>query len=161
MNTVSSSFDPALDLEIDRYLDVAPAKVWRCWTEPALIMQWFCPQPWAVSEAIVDLRAGGRFFTMMRGPDGEKVPNDGAFLEVVPGQRLVFTDLFLADWRPVPAPGLGFAAVVTMTPEGSGTHYRAVARHGRSEAATAHANMGFHVGWGIAADQLTQVAKGL
>ena len=154
-------FDPALDLVIDRYLDVAPAKVWRCWTEPALIVQWFCPQPWAVSEAILDLRPGGRFFTMMRGPQGEKVPNDGAFLDVEPGRRLAFTDLFLSDWRPVAAPGVGFAAIVTMEPEGAGTRYRAVARHGMPDAAKAHETMGFSVGWGIAADQLTQVAMGL
>ena len=76
--------NPETDLVLDRALSASPAKVWRCWTEPALICQWFCPKPWFVSEAVVDLRAGGRFFTLMNGPDGEKVPNEGSFLEVVP-----------------------------------------------------------------------------
>jgi uncharacterized protein YndB with AHSA1/START domain len=153
--------DPALDLQIDRYLDTTPDKVWRCWTEPALICQWFCPKPWTVSEAIVDLRPGGRFFSLMHGPAGEVMPNDGALLDVVPNRRLVFTDLFLADWRPAASPGLGFAGIVTMEPEGQGTRYRAMARHRIAAEAETHASMGFHQGWTIAADQLVEVARSL
>ena len=152
--------DPDLDLQLDRYLDAAPEKVFRCWTEPALICQWFCPKPWFVSEAVVDPRPGGRFFTLTNGPDGEVVPNEGALLEIVPDRKLVFTDMFRADWRPAPDAGLGFAAIVTMEPEGAGTRYRAIARHRRPDEAETHRKMGFHDGWGTAADQLVEIAKG-
>lgn len=159
------TLDPARDLVLDRHLKAPPAKVWRCWTEPALICQWFCPKPWHVSEAVVDLRAGGRFFTLMNGPEGEKVPNDGSFLEVVPQRKLVFTDMFLADFAPVNVPesgaGLHFAAILTFDPEGSGTRYRAVARHRNPADAKTHADMGFEAGWTIAADQLDDLAATL
>lgn len=157
--------NPELDLELTRLLSAPPALVWRCWTEPELICQWFCPKPWSVSEAIVDLRAGGRFFTLMNGPAGEKVPNEGSFLEVVPQRKLVFTDIFGADYAPVAVPlsgaGLSFAAILTFEPEGSGTRYRAVARHRSPEDAETHRKMGFHEGWGAAADQLEDLARTL
>ena len=157
--------NPELDLELTRLLSAPPALVWRCWTEPELICQWFCPKPWSVSEAIVDLRPGGRFFTLMNGPAGEKVPNEGSFLEVVPQRKLVFTDIFGADYAPVAVPlsgaGLSFAAILTFEPEGSGTRYRAVARHRSPEDAETHRKMGFHEGWGAAADQLEDLARTL
>lgn len=157
--------DPERDLVLDRLLQAPPALVWRCWTEPALICQWFCPKPWSVSEAVVDLRPGGRFFTVMNGPQGEVVPNEGSFLEVVPERKLVFTDMFGADYAPVDSPdsgaGLSFAAILTFAPEGAGTRYRAVARHRNARDAKTHSDMGFHAGWGIAADQLDALAARL
>ena len=159
------TLDPSRDLELDRLLTAPPALVWRCWTEPDLICQWFCPKPWSVSQAVVDLRHGGRFFTLMNGPDGEVVPNEGRFLEVVPQRKLVFTDMFGADYAPVAVPasgaGLNFAAILTFLPEGKGTRYRAVARHRSPEDAEMHKSMGFHDGWGIAADQLDALAATL
>ena len=157
--------DPARDLALDRVLKAPPALVWRCWTEPALICQWFCPKPWSVSQAVVDLRAGGRFFTLMNGPGGEVVPNEGSFLEVVPQRKLVFTNIFAADFAPVAAPdsgaGLNFAAIVTFAPHGSGTAYRAVARHPSAAEAESHRQMGFFEGWGTAATQLDALAQTL
>ena len=157
--------NPDLDLELERLLAAPPALVWRCWTEPELICKWFCPKPWFVSEAVVDLRAGGRFFTLMNGPDGERVPNEGSFLEVVPQRKLVFTDMFGADYAPSAVPlsgaGLSFAAILTFDPEGSGTRYRAVARHRSRQDADSHRKMGFHEGWGAATAQLEELAKTL
>ena len=157
--------NPELDLELDRLLSAPPALVWRCWTEPDLICQWFCPKPWQVSEAVIDLRPGGRFFTRMHGPDGESFPNEGCFLEVVPQRKLVFTDMFGADYAPVAVPesgsGLSFSAILTFTPEASGTRYRAVARHRSAADAQTHKTMGFYEGWGAAADQLDELARTL
>lgn len=157
--------NPALDLELVRHFSVPPALIWRCWTEPALLCQWFCPKPWRVSEAVIDLRAGGRFFTMMEGPNGEAFPNEGSFLEVVTGKKLVFTDLFGADFAPI-AEGQsgaqpGFSAIVTFEAEGAGTLYRAVARHRTPADNEKHKAMGFHEGWGTAATQLEELAKTL
>ena len=157
--------DPSRDLVLSRQLSASPALVWRCWTEPDLLCQWFCPRPWSVSKAIVDLRSGGRFFTLMNGPDGEAVPNECSFLEVIPLRKLVFTDIFGPDYAPVAVPssgaGLSFAAILTFEPEGTGTRYRAVARHRSADDADAHKKMGFHEGWGAATGQLEELAKTL
>lgn len=157
--------NPETDLELTRSLTASPAMVWRCWSEPALLCQWFCPKPWFVSDAVIDLRAGGRFFTLMNGPDGEKVPNDGSFLEVVPQRKLVFTDMMTADFAPTAAPvsgaGLNFVAIVTFAANGSGTDYRAVVRHRNAADADTHRTMGFYEGWGAATTQLEGLAKTL
>jgi uncharacterized protein YndB with AHSA1/START domain len=157
--------DSERDLELTRLLAAPPHLVWRCWTEPALLCQWFCPKPWFVSEAVVDLRAGGRFFTLMNGPDGEKMPNEGCFLEVVPERKLVFTDMMGEDFLPMAqlhsGAGLSFAAIVTFDPEGTGTRYRAVARHAAPDDARRHKEMGFHEGWWAAATQLEELASTL
>ena len=51
--------DAANDLVLTRVLDAPRDKVWRCWVEPELLKQWFCPKPWYVSEARIGLRPGG------------------------------------------------------------------------------------------------------
>lgn len=148
------------DLLLDRVLDAPRAKLWRCWTEPELLEQWFCPKPWYVSEARIDLRPGGEFFTVMNGPDGEKFDNVGVFLAVDPQERLVTTDAFLPGWRPSGRPFM--VAEVLFEDAGEGkTRYTARAMHWTAEAKKEHEAMGFHEGWGKAADQLEALAKTL
>ncbi|MFZ1773086.1 MAG: SRPBCC domain-containing protein, partial [Rhizobiaceae bacterium] len=48
-----------LVLTIDRILDAPRASVWRCWTEPALMLKWFTPKPWKTVEVNQDFRPGG------------------------------------------------------------------------------------------------------
>lgn len=150
---------PEHTLVLERTLAVPRAKVWRCWTEPALLVQWFCPKPWGVSEAVMELRAGGRFFTHMVGPNCEQVPNEGVYLEVVPGAKLVFTDAFQAGWVPA-KPFMVGEITLADTPDGH-THYVARARHWSAEDKAQHEAMGFQEGWGAAADQLLALAQTL
>lgn len=160
MNATAPAAGPN-DLMLVRTLKAPRALLWRCWTEPALLCQWFCPKPWSVTEARLDLRAGGQFFTMMAGPAGERHPNDGIYLEVVPMERLVFTDLMTTGWQPVEA-GLGFTATVTFRdlPDG-GTSYTALAKHRNPADSARHAEMGFEPGWGAATAQLDELAQTL
>jgi uncharacterized protein YndB with AHSA1/START domain len=148
------------ELTLHRILKAPRGLVWDCWTKPEHLPQWFCPKPHFVTEAVIDLRPGGRFFTTMN-IDGKLYPNDGSFLEVVDGERLVFTDMMLADWQPVNQPGLGFTAAISFRDHAEGTEYDVVARHRSAEAARRHEEMGFSQGWGTAADQLEALAAGL
>lgn len=151
------TFDPSLDLELTRLFAAPPAKVWRCWTDPALLCQWWTPRPVITREAVIEPRPGGRFFTIMVLPDGSEIAGDGCILEAVPEQRIAFTDLLMQDWQPVAKPGLGFTAIITLAAEGTGTRYTALARHRSPEERKLHEEMGFHQGWGTAADQLGQL----
>lgn len=151
--------DPTLDLVLDRLFAAPPAKVWRCWTEPDLLKHWFCPLPWRVSEAVIDLRPGGRFSTRMAGPNGEDMPNEGIILQIIPERLLVTTDAMTEGFRPT---GGGFmSATMTFAAEGTGTRYTAVARHASPETREQHEAMGFHAGWGMAATQLDALAQTL
>ena len=146
--------DPERDLELVRDVDVAPELVWRAWTEPELLKQWFAPAPFAVTACTLDLRPGGEFSFTMRTPEGDEFPNGGCFLDVVEGERLVFTECLSAGFRPRHAE-IPMTAILELTPNGSGgTTYRAVAIHLDAEGQKAHEEMGFHDGWGAALDQL-------
>ena len=90
----------------------------------------------------------------MQGPDGAEMPNRGVYLEVVKNERVVFTDAYTVGWEPSAKPF--FTCVLTFEDEGGKTRYTARARHWTAEDCKAHADMGFHTGWGIATDQLTK-----
>jgi len=154
-----SEFNPQLDLELVRDLAASPAKIWRCWTEADLLMQWFAPKPWGVDEAVIEARPGGRFYTRMVGPDGEQMPNEGCILEATPEMRLTFTDALSAGFRPKDSAFM--TANITLEALGTGTRYRAVVRHATTQARTQHAEMGFEGGWGSAAAQLDALAATL
>lgn len=148
------------DLILSRRLAAPAAAVWRCWTEPELIVRWFTPAPWQAVAAEIDLRPGGVFATVMRSPEGQEFPNTGVILEVDPGRRLVFTDAYRPGWEPVEAPF--FTAIIEMSDEGAGaTDYVARARHWTVENRKRHEEMGFHPGWNTAADQLEALARSL
>ena len=52
----------------------------------------------------MDLRPGGIFRTVMRSPEGQEFPNLGCYVEIVPNERLVFTDALLPGYRPPAIP---------------------------------------------------------
>ncbi|KKX30208.1 SRPBCC family protein [Rhizobium sp. LC145] len=137
----------------------APAdKLYKAWTTPERMGEWFCPKPWKVTEARLDLRPGGSNYILMEGPNGEKAPNHGIYLEIVPNRKLVFTDAFTSAWVPSEKPFM--TGIIEFEDLGNGrTKYTATAVHWTEEDKKAHEEMGFHEGWGIVADQLEEVAK--
>ena len=158
----SSATAHPFDLTLARDIDAPAATLFRCWTDPALIPQWFAPKPWAVARAEVDLRPGGKSLVVMRDPAGTEAPNEGVYLEVVQDRKLVFTNAYTAGWMPTDKPFM--TAIVTFEPlgaDGQRTRSTAVARHGTEEARQQHEAMGFHIGWGICADQLEALAATL
>lgn len=150
--------NPELDLVLERVIDVRPEFVWKAWTDPEHLKQWFTPKPWETVDCKIDLRPGGVFSTTMRSPDGETMPADpGCFLEVITNRRLVFTDALGPGYRPK---GRAFmTAFILLEPEGLGTRYTAIAMHTDPKDKRKHEEMGFHSGWGTALDQLVVLAK--
>src|SRR5438270_4134819 len=106
MSTTATSITPrsttsvdGRDLVLTRDFDCTPDKLFRAWTEPELITQWFTPPPFTTPKAECDVRAGGASVITMRGPDGSEFPNRGLYLEVVPNKRIVFTDAYTSAWE--------------------------------------------------------------
>ena len=148
------------DLAISRLVRAPRAALWRAWTDPALLKEWWCPKPWTTEVRAFDLRAGGAFHTFMRGPDGGTSDNPGCFVEVVPQARIVFTSMLLADWRPA-TPWMAFTAVITLADEAGGTRYVATVMHPDKPTRDRHEQMGFFEGWGTCIDQLEAFAQAL
>ncbi|WP_289296283.1 SRPBCC family protein [uncultured Reyranella sp.] len=147
------------ELVLTRLIDAPREKLYRCWTEPALMKQWFAPKPYETPVVEVDVRPGGANLIVMRGPDGQDMPNRGIYLEVVPNERLVFTDAFTEAWQPSAKPFM--TVILTFEPQGAKTLYTARVRHWTVEDREAHEKMGFHQGWGICTDQLAALAATL
>ncbi|HEV2559016.1 MAG TPA: SRPBCC family protein [Microvirga sp.] len=144
------------ELVLTRLIEAPREALYRCWTEPDLLKQWFAPLPYTTPHAELDVRPGGSNLIVMRAPDGSEFPNRGVYLEVVPNERLVVTDAYTAAWEPSPKPFT--TLILTFENEGGGTRYTARVRHWTAEDRDAHERMGFHEGWGICADQLAALA---
>lgn len=155
--TVGSDYD----LEISRILRVPRALVWKAWSDPAHLKEWWCPKPWTTEVRAFDLRPGGAFHTFMRGPDGGTSDNPGAFLEVVPQSRLVWTSALLEHWRPAADPWMPMTAYINLSDEGEHTRYVATVLHKDKATRDQHEAMGFFDGWGTCITQLEQFAASL
>ena len=155
----NASADDRLDLTLSRTVKLPRELIWRAWTEPKHLMPWFCPKPWQAVECDIDLKPGGIFRTLMRGPDGQSIDNTGCYLEVVKPQRLTFTTVLGPGFRPMADPFLPFTAVLTFEDTGSGsTRYHVRALHRNDADKQKHAEMGFDQGWAKALEQLVEYA---
>ena len=147
---------PDRDLVLTRLIDAPREKVYKAWTDPDLLKQWFAPLPYTTPVAELDVRPGGANLIVMRDPQGTEFPNRGVYLEVVENERLVFTDAYTAGWEPSGKPFM--TVLLTFADEGGKTRYTARVRHWTAADREAHERMGFHEGWGRCADQLAAVA---
>lgn len=153
--------DETRDLTLTLRTKLTCAQMWRGYTEPTLLMQWFCPKPWRTTQAILDLRPGGRMFTVMEGPEGERVEGDGCFLAAIPERLLVWTSALGPGFRPQKGEQCGpfaFTAVISFIPEpGGGSTYFLRCIHADAAGAKTHAEMGFTQGWTAAFRQLEEL----
>ncbi len=112
--------DPRFDLVLERIIDVPPSAVWRAWTDPEWMVQWFTPAPWKTASAKVDLRPGGIYSATMQSPEGETMPEmAGCIIEAIENEKLVWTSTMGPGYRPNPLPdpeSWHFTAVITMEP---------------------------------------------
>ena len=152
--------EPTQDLVISRLVRAPRATLWRAWTDPALLKEWWCPKPWTTEVRAFELRPGGAFHTHMSGPDGGSSDNPGCFVDIVPHERIVFTSMLLGGWRPA-KPWMPFTAVITLADEAGGTRYVATVMHPDVATRDQHEQMGFFDGWGTCIDQLEALAKQL
>jgi uncharacterized protein YndB with AHSA1/START domain len=147
-----------LDLETSRIIRAPVHRVWNAWVDRERLAQWWIPRPARCRIGALDLRPGGAFVTEMSGDGGAFEPHVSAcFLEVVPEQRIVFTDVLTGGWRPAPK---GFmTAVITFREHPDGTAYSALAMHRDRSDRDRHEALGFHEGWSTVTAQLAQLVE--
>ncbi len=139
-------------LIISRIIDAPRERVFKAWTDPELLKQWFAPLPYTTPVAELDVRPGGANLIVMRDLAGNEFPNRGVYLEVVKNERIVFTNAYTTAWEPSEKPFM--TVILTFEDEGGKTKYTARVLHWTVADREAHEKMGFHQGWGQCADQL-------
>jgi uncharacterized protein YndB with AHSA1/START domain len=99
------------DLIITRIIDAPRKRVFKAWTNPDDVKQWWGPKNFTSSSAMINLRVGGTYLLDMRGPDGKDYWSTGTYREVVVPERVVSMDSF-ADEKGniVPASHYGLSA---------------------------------------------------
>jgi len=151
--------DPQTDLILTREMNAPRELLYMCWTTPEHLVHWFVPKPHKVTHCAIDARVGGIFNTTFE-VDGNEMQNNGVYLEVIPNEKLVFTDAYLTDWKPTPEPFM--TAILTFEDIGNGrTKYTAIARHRNKQTAEQHKEMGFYDGWGKVVAQLEDYVQAL
>tara|TARA_R110000824_G_scaffold170947_1_gene348428 strand:- start:614 stop:1075 length:462 start_codon:yes stop_codon:yes gene_type:complete len=147
------------ELTVERFIKASPSTVWQAWSTPEHLEKWWIPAPIECKVIKLDLRAGGGFETRMRQSGEDFQPHvEGCFLEVVPDKRLVWTTVLQEGWQPA-EPWLALTAIITFTPEGNGTLYRAHVLHRDTEDSLKHQEMGFFDGWGTVIEQLAKTVE--
>lgn len=91
--TIHKSEAMARDLTLVRVLDAPRALVWRAWTDPAMLAQWWGPDGFTNPVCEIDARPGGKIRIDMRAPDGTVYPMTGIVHEVEEPVRLVLTEV--------------------------------------------------------------------
>jgi uncharacterized protein YndB with AHSA1/START domain len=153
--------NPDLDLTLSRVIRGPRELVWRAWTQPSRLEQWWVPAPALARVDRLEVRPGGAFVTRMSEDGVEFVPHiDAAFLVVEELERLVFTNAIDSDWRPTnPAP-VAMTAEIALADHPDGTDYRVIVRHGDPADRARHEELGFFDGWGAVTEALARLAEG-
>ena len=144
---------------ITREFDAPRDLVWRAWTTPQLIERWWAGKRGEVQSVEVDLRVGGKWRYVMVSNEGLEVAFHGEYREIVPNERLVYTEVYEDPegmWRQDP----DFRAVDTVTfAEADGrTTVTDLVEHTKKEHRDMHIESGMEDGLQEAMDALEQVA---
>lgn len=92
--TLQVSTPSNTEVALTRKFDAPRELVYRAFTEPELLKRWFGPRGWSLETCDVDLRVGGGFRFMLRGPEGRKMGMRGEYLELNPPSGSVHKESF-------------------------------------------------------------------
>jgi uncharacterized protein YndB with AHSA1/START domain len=131
-------------LVLTRVFDAPRELVFRAWTEPKRVAEWWGPKGFTNSRCELDVRPGGAIRIDMRGPDGTVYPMTGKYNEVVEPERIVFT-----AWAVGPEGRNLFEVLttVTLTEQGGRTALRMEARVVEATPEAAPSIAGMRPGW--------------
>lgn len=93
---METTIKPIKEVELERTYDALPETVWKVWTDPELIKQWWGPDNVTIPECEIDLRVGGKIYIVMEAGEamgeykGTKWPMLGTFTAVEPNAKLSY-----------------------------------------------------------------------
>jgi uncharacterized protein YndB with AHSA1/START domain len=140
---------------ITREFDAPARLVYRAWTEPELVRRWWSGDRGEVTSVDIDLRVGGTWRFVMTANAGFEVAFHGEYREIVPAERMVWTEVFEG------VPDAEALATITFTEAGGLTTVQMLVQHTSHEHRDMHINSGMEDGLQEALDQLEEVAQSL
>ncbi len=150
------------EIVIMRLFDAPRDLVWKAWTEPEFVMQWWGPKNYVSPSCKIDLRTGGSYLFCMRSPEGRDYWSTGVYREIKKPERIVCTDSFADEnGNVVPATYYGMRAdipqelLVTVTFETLAGRTRFALRHAGFPAGDARDLA--RAGWNESLDKLAAV----
>jgi uncharacterized protein YndB with AHSA1/START domain len=159
--TKTNQNDRKRELIITRVFDAPRELVWKAWTEPERMMRWWGPKDFTSPLCKLDLRVGGKYLCCMRSPDGKDYWSTGVYREIVPLERIVYTDSFADEnGNVVPGTHYGMSSdmplemLVTVTFEEQGGKTKMTLRHVGLPAGTMSDLAG--QGWNLSFDKLAE-----
>lgn len=116
-------------LVITRVFDAPRELVWKAWSDPDHLMRWWGPRSFSSPTCKMDFRVGGKYLFCMRSPEGQDFWSTGVYQEIVPMERIVYTDSFSdAEGNVIPAAQYGMTdfpdetmVIITFEDEGGKT----------------------------------------
>ena len=138
---------------IEREFDAPARLVFKAWTTPELVKRWWHANRGTATMAEIDLRVGGKWRWVLVANRGFEVAFHGEYREIVPNERLVFTEIYEA------VPGAGAVNTLTLTEENGRTKLRLLVEHANKANRDMHVNSGMEGGLQDALDLLEQVAS--
>jgi uncharacterized protein YndB with AHSA1/START domain len=142
------------DLTLTRVFNAPRSLVFKAWTDPKLVAQWWSPRMYSNPVCELDVRPGGAILVHMRGPDGIDNPMTGVYHEIVEPERLVFTTYAVPD--ETGQYNLQVLNTVTFEEKGDQTHLTMHAVVVKSTPATSGALSGMREGWSQSLDKLNE-----
>jgi len=140
-------------LSLNRDFNAPPEKVFQAWTDPRIMARWFGPDGAEVQSAEIDLEVGGEYRLTLKEPDGSVAVLHGAYREIDPPRKLIFT--WILDGQACEgSAGLHAETVVTLVFEDQGGATRLVLTH--DFLPTEESRDGHFTGW---TDSLESLAK--
>lgn len=151
------------EIVITRVLNAPRERVYKAWTEPEQIEQWYGPKGFTTRVTEMDLRPSGQWCYIMIGPDGTEYPSKGVFREIVPPERVVATDEFGEGIEKVLDVDLPQGMVTTATFEDVGEKTRLTIQimHDTVSDRRKHEEMGVVAGWNSSLDCLEETLQSM
>ena len=140
---------------ITREFDAPAELVYRAWTTPELIKRWWAGKRGTVTLAEVDLRVGGSWRYVMEAQGGFEVGFHGEYREIVPGERLVHTEVYEG------MPDAAALDTITFEERDGRTLVTMLVEHELPEHRDAHIASGMEAGLQDALDLLEETARSL
>lgn len=107
------------ELVITRIFDAPRELVFRAWTDPAMVVQWWGPRGFTTTVHEMNVKPGGTWIFTMHGPDGRDYPNKIVFIEVMEPELIIYKHSGDEDTEPV-----NFHVTVSFEEEGNKTKLR-------------------------------------